>query len=318
MSLVDYVEINLSAGKGGDGVVRWRREKHIPKGGPAGGDGGRGGSVYISGVKNNAALQQYAGKSEMKAGNGEHGGSKSLYGEKGEDLVIVVPFGTQVTNIDTGESWDIVNDEKIKILQGGQGGLGNIHFKSSTNQAPQQQTNGKPGGSGRFSFELRLIADAGLIGLPSAGKSSLLNFLTGARSKTAEYHFTTLEPHLGNLYGYTLADIPGLINGASTGKGLGHKFLRHITRTKMLLHCISLESEDPESDYQIIRNELQNYSPELGDKPEQIIFTKADMVDEEKINKMKSKFPDAWVVSVLDNKLLKSLQDKLIAKLERL
>lgn len=315
MSLTDYVEIHLSAGDGGDGVVRWRREKYIPKGGPAGGDGGRGGSVYAVGVKDNTLLQRYVGKKHMRADSGHSGGAKSLYGEKGDDLVLEVPIGTIIKNQSTDETYDIDSTEKVLLLRGGRGGLGNIHFKSSTNQAPREQTDGESGESALFSLELRLIADAGLIGLPSAGKSTLLNFLTGSRSRVAEYHFTTLEPHLGKLEEFVLADIPGLISGASEGKGLGHKFLRHISRTELLLHCISLDSVDIQVDYDTIRGELLNYDSTLADKTEQVILTKSDVVSEVVVSNALELFPDAWVVSVLDDKSLKQLRDRLVQKL---
>jgi len=316
MSLTDKVNIELRAGNGGNGVVRWRREKFIPRGGPAGGDGGRGGSVYLQGVKDNTKLELYTGKNVIKAPSGEAGGSKSLYGQNGDDIYLEVPVGTLVKNLDTLEEVDIINSEPVLLLRGGRGGLGNIHFKSSTNQTPKQQTDGKPGEAGNFIFELRLIADAGLIGLPSAGKSSLLNFLTNSKSRVAAYHFTTLEPHLGKFFDYILADIPGLIEGASQGKGLGHKFLQHIRRTQILLHCISLESDDLMSDYETIRNELVNFDPELGKKTEQVILTKQDLVDDEVIEKAKKIFPNAWVVSVLDDGSVKNISDKLSNLLE--
>jgi len=312
MALKDFVKITLSAGDGGDGVIRWRREKFIPRGGPSGGDGGRGGSVYLQGVQDNTKLDYYIGKNSIKAPNGQPGGSKSLYGENGEDLILPVPIGTLVTNLTSGETYDILNSELVKILHGGRGGLGNIHFKSATNQSPYEQTDGQLGSIGDFTLELRLIADAGLIGLPNAGKSSLLNFLTNSKTKIGSYQFTTLEPHLGTLpSGHVLADIPGLIEGAAEGKGLGHKFLQHISRTKILLHCLSLESETLKQDYQAIRHELESYSTDLSDKDEQIVLTKTDMVDDEVIKRAKSMFPDAWAVSVLEDDSLKHFQDKL-------
>jgi GTPase len=312
MSFVDFINISLAAGKGGDGVVRWRREKNIPRGGPAGGDGGNGGDVYVEGVKDNSKLEYYVGKKALSAEKGQDGGSKSLYGENGKDLVLTVPLGTVITNLENSRQYDITNSDKILLLKGGRGGLGNIHFKSAINQVPQEQSDGQEGEQSQFTFELRLIADAGLIGLPSAGKSTLLNFLTNAKSKTAEYHFTTLEPHLGTLYEFVLADIPGLIKGAATGKGLGHKFLRHISRTKVLLHCIDVGSEDVMRDYQTIRTELADYNPDLLDKLTQIILTKCDTVSPEVVSNAIKKFPQAWTVSVLDNDSVKELSDNVV------
>lgn len=318
MALTDFIRIKLTAGKGGDGVIRWRQEKFIPRGGPAGGDGGRGGSIYVSGIKDNTALQFFAGKTEIKSESGLAGGSKGLYGENGDDLTIQVPIGTFIKNLDTGEEFDIDNSEPRLLLKGGRGGLGNIHFKSATNQTPYEQTDGKPGESFNFTFELRLIADAGLIGLPNAGKSSLLNFLTNSKSKIGSYEFTTLEPHLGTLVGgYVLADIPGLIEGASEGKGLGYKFLQHITRTKILLHCLALDDENYAQNYKLIRRELENYSTDLAEKPEQIVLTKSDTVDQEVIDSALKTFPNALVVSVLDDDQLKSLQDTIIRLLRK-
>ncbi len=317
MAFIDELELHIKAGKGGDGVIRFRREKFRPKGGPAGGNGGKGGDVYVEAVRDSALLSKYKFKKDFAAENGTHGGSNSLYGKNGEDLVIAMPIGVVVTRNSNGERFELLEEgEKVLILKGGNGGLGNEHFKSSTNRTPKEHTKGKQGEESKFKFELRLIADAGFVGFPNAGKSSLLNALTNANSKVASYSFTTVSPHLGDLYGYILADIPGLIEGASEGKGLGHQFLRHISRTKLLLHCISLESEDVALAYETIRKELDNYSKRLDDKQEVIILTKTDTTTPEEVNKakeaLKSYGREVFSVSVYDDESIKTLSDSLI------
>ena len=317
MAFIDDLKIELIAGTGGNGVVRWRREKYIPHGGPAGGNGGRGGDVIIKGIRNNTYLNKYQGIKSLQANHGAPGGSKSLEGKDGANLEICVPIGTMVTNLDTNQKFEILSeDEAIVVLRGGKGGVGNEALKTAVNQAPKNATLGKIGQRANFRFNLELIADVGLIGLPNAGKSTLINFITESKSKVADYPFTTLEPHLGIFNSYTIADIPGIIEGASEGKGLGIKFLQHITRTSLLLHCISLESswEELMNNYQIIRKELESYSPLLINKPEQIIFTKSDLVDEVIINKVINKFPHAWVISVLSP----DFQTKFSKKLSKL
>ena len=241
---VDELEIYAKAGNGGNGVVRWRQEKYHPKGGPAGGDGGFGGDVYVRGVKDLNRLSKYTGNKKFIAANGSNGTNSSQHGANGGDMIIDIPVGSRVTDIERQRVFEILKEgELVKVLKGGRGGLGNEYFKSSTNTTPLESTNGTSGEEGNFLIEVALVVDVGLIGFPNAGKSTLLNSLTNAKSKIGAYPFTTLEPHLGDLYGYTIADIPGLIAGASAGKGLGHKFLRHVARTKMLLHLISLDEE---------------------------------------------------------------------------
>jgi len=312
MAFVDEIKIHLKAGKGGDGVVRWLHLKGKEYSGPAGGNGGKGGEVYIKAVRNSSILEKYIQKTEMHAGEGEEGGKKSRTGADGVDLIIELPLGSYVRNLETDVDYELLEEgQTIKILHGGKGGLGNEMFKGPINRAPEQQTDGKPGEEGDFYIELRLIADYGLIGLPNAGKSTLLNTLTNSRSKVGNYNFTTLEPHLGDMYGVVIADIPGLIEGASEGKGLGHKFLRHITRTRTLLHCISSESEDILKDYETIRTELKAFSPDLVHKEEIILITKTDMstetVDAQKL------FPNKEVlfVSVLDDEAVARLKKRL-------
>jgi GTP-binding protein len=315
MSFVDEIKINLKSGKGGDGVVRWLHLKGKEYSGPAGGNGGRGGDVYIKSVRNSAILEKYVQKVEMHAGNGEDGGNRSRTGADGVDLIMEIPLGSYVKNLETGIEYELLEEgETIKILHGGNGGLGNEMFKGPVNRTPEQQTNGKPGEEADFYIELRLIADYGLIGLPNAGKSTLLNTLTNSKSKVGNYNFTTLEPHLGDMYGIVIADIPGVIEGASEGRGLGHKFLRHITRTGALLHCISSESDDILRDYTTIRTELKAFNPDLIKKEEIILITKVDMQEDPTFtDKIKKLFPEQEIlfISVLDDEAIAQLKKRL-------
>lgn len=317
MAFIDEVKIHAKAGHGGAGVVRWRREKSKDKMGPSGGNGGRGGNVFIEGIRDIGALAQYRNIKGVYAEDGGAGMKSSMHGKEGKDAIIKLPVGSFVKNIQSGETFDVVKEsEKIKILKGGAGGLGNEYFKASTNVRPMQSTPGYDGEEADFEIELRLIVDAGFVGFPNAGKSSLLNVLTNARAKVASYQFTTLEPNLGALYGFILADIPGLIHGASKGKGLGHKFLRHIRRTKMILHCISLENENIKEAYKTIRAELSAYDKELAEKKEIIILTKTDLVNEKtlakKIKEAKKLNFDVFYVSIVDDKRIKNLKDELV------
>ncbi len=317
MAFIDELKIHISAGLGGDGVVRWLHEKGIDRAGPAGGNGGKGGDVYLHAIRDIAVLARYQNKKDFTAEKGEAGMKKSMHGRNGADLVIDVPIGSVVTNLETREKFNLViDDEKVKILNGGKGGLGNEYFKNAVNRSPENQTDGKAPEEADFIIEVELVADAGLIGLPNAGKSSLINVLTNSKSKIGSYQFTTLEPSLGDMHGYILADIPGLIEGASEGRGLGHKFLRHIKRTKTLLHCLSLENEDLVKAYKVIRNELKVYSEELANKKEVLILTKTDLVDEKTLEKAIKKVsklnPNILTVTVLDDKSTKKLKDSLI------
>ncbi len=317
MAFIDELKIHISAGRGGDGVVRWRHEKGIDRAGPAGGNGGKGGDVYLRAIRDISILARYKNTKEFVAEKGEAGMKKSMHGKNGADMIIDLPIGSVVTNTETREVFNLITDgETIKILNGGKGGLGNEYFKTAVHRTPEEQTDGKNPEQADFYIELELVADAGLIGLPNAGKSSLINVLTNSKSKIGAYQFTTLEPSLGDMHGYILADIPGLIEGASEGKGLGHKFLRHIKRTKTLLHCLSLENEDLVKAYKVIRNELKEYSEELTDKKEIVILTKTDLVDEKTLEKAIKKVSklnsNVLSVTVLDDKSIKSLRDSLI------
>ncbi len=305
MAFVDELVVYIKAGNGGNGAVRWRREKFAPKGGPAGGNGGNGGDVFLRGVKDTSILQKYKFKKEFIAEDGEGGKNNLEHGKNGEDLIIDLPVGSIIRNTSTKEEFFLEEEgQKIQILKGGGGGFGNDHFKSSTNQTPEKATKGKEGQADEFYIEMQLIADNGLIGLPNAGKSSLLNTLTNSQSKVGNFNFTTLSPHLGDFYGTIFADIPGLIEGASDGKGLGHKFLRHIKRTEKLFHCISVESENIKNDYEVIRNELEKYDHGLSEKEEVILITKMDLdVGKEKFEKAKEVFKDKTVlgISIIDD-----------------
>lgn len=301
--LIDEVQLKISAGKGGDGCVAFDHSKGGR--GPTGASGGKGGNVYMAATTNLTALNKFRFKKEFEAEDGENGKNRLLDGKTGEDLILEVPIGTVAHNLTTGKDFEVMNpDDKILLARGGKGGRGNWFFRSSTNTTPQEWEQGKQGQAFDIVLELRLIAQVGLIGFPSAGKSSLLNALTKADAKVAAYPFTTLEPNLGDFYGLIIADIPGLIEGASEGKGLGTRFLRHIKRTNILIHCISAESEDLERDYKIIREELIKYAPELADKKEYIFLTKTDLLKleekKEKLSRLKKINPDAYAVSIYD------------------
>lgn len=318
---IDELIIKAKAGNGGDGVIRWRREKFVSHGGPAGGNGGRGGDIYMRAVRDLSLLSKYTGSKEFTAESGNAGEKRSKYGKDGEDLYIDVPVGAKVTEHGRDRVYTFDTEGEVhKVLLGGRGGLGNEYFKSSTNRSPEEATKGKIGEEGIFTIELSLIVDAGFAGLPNAGKSTLLNALTNTAVRVGAYPFTTVEPHLGELYGFILADIPGLIEGASEGKGLGHKFLRHIQRTKMILHCVSLENENPLDAYETIRSELKKFDTELLKKDEWILLTKADLCTKEHIQSVVDSFinrghNNTHVVSAETNHGIKELSDTLVKHL---
>jgi GTP-binding protein len=282
--LIDDVTIKVIAGDGGRGKVAFNT--NMMSLGPVGGSGGDGGSVYLEGFSNLDLLNQLRFKKELKAGAGENGKSQFNDGVTGEDLVLKVPVGTVVHNLDTKTNEEITKvGQRILVAKGGHGGKGNFHFRGPHNTSPKQFQEGLPGQQYTLRLELKLIADVGFIGLPNVGKSSLLNELSNAKAKVANYQFTTLEPNLGVYYHLILADIPGLIEGASSGKGLGIKFLRHVERTKVLFHFISVESADPAGDYKTIRKELGEYNKELLDKPEFLFLSKSDMITPAELKK---------------------------------
>jgi len=317
MALIDSITLEATAGRGGSGVVRWIREKGRPRGGPCGGDGGRGGDVVIEGVRDVSALTLYRYTKKVFAEDGQGGGYNNKHGANGKTLTLKVPIGTVVHIPEFEKTVEIVKEgEQIKLLSGGYGGYGNAHFKSSTNQNPFEVTKGKEGEKGTLEINLKLIADAGLIGLPSAGKSSLLNALTHARAKVGAYPFTTLEPNLGDFYGRILADIPGLIEGASSGKGLGSRFLKHIERTGILIHLVSVEQDDPIESYKYIRKELELFGRGLSEKKEIIVLSKVDLVDTATIktltNRIKKEFSsEVLTVSIYNDEILKKFSDDL-------
>ncbi len=295
--LVDDVTISVRSGDGGNGRVDFNRTKMSL--GPTGGHGGKGGDVYLRGVSDIGALSKFKSKKSFFAENGRMGGIQTREGRSGEDLFLTVPVGTVVYFLDLGKTEEIDHvGKEICIVRGGRGGRGNFLFRSSTNTSPKESEAGEEGAEARLRLELKLIADVGLIGLPNAGKSSLLNALTNARSRVANYAFTTLEPNLGAYYELILADIPGLIEGASEGKGLGVKFLQHIERTGVLFHLISVENDDPAESYRVVREELKKYNPQLLEKQEYVFLSKSDLVLPEELELQKQQLTKIGVKSV--------------------
>ncbi len=300
---VDEATIHVRAGHGGAGAVAFRREKYIPKGGPDGGDGGAGGSVIFVADANKNTLMDFSGRHHWHAPNGQPGMGKRMEGPKGKDLVVNVPPGTLIYDLDHNLLLADLDapEKRVVIARGGKGGLGNWHFKTSVNQAPRYAQPGEPGQERNLKLELKLIADVGLVGMPNAGKSTLLRAISAARPRVGDYPFTTLEPQLGiveldNHRRLVVADIPGLIEGAGQGAGLGHAFLRHIERTRVIVHLLDLypaDGSDPADNYRIIRRELEAFSPTLAQKPEMIAANKIDLsVDQEALQKLRAALPD--------------------------
>ena len=297
MKFIDEVKIRVTAGKGGNGCVSFRREKYIPFGGPDGGDGGDGGSIYLRANDGLTTLADYRHMRQFKAKNGEQGMGKQRTGASAEDLILDVPVGTRVSDVETGELiGDLVRNEQLLLVaKGGFHGLGNTRFKSSTNRAPRQSTNGTTGEERELNLELNLLADVGLLGLPNAGKSTLISQVSSARPRIADYPFTTLNPQLGVVYiephrSFLMADIPGLIGGASEGAGLGIQFLRHLRRTRLLLHLVDIhpldESQDPVEHAQTVVHELEQFDESLAQKPRWLVLNKTDLFTKEKLDEV--------------------------------
>lgn len=323
-NFVDYVKIYVSSGKGGKGSTHLHREKFIEKGGPDGGDGGRGGHVYLKGNKGLWTLFHLKFAKHVRAGHGGDGGSDRSTGADGQDQYIDVPLGTVVRDKETNEIlFEITEHDEVKILaKGGKGGLGNWHFRTSTNQTPRYAQPGLPGKELDVILELKVLADVGLVGFPNAGKSTLLSVMTAAKPKIADYPFTTLKPNLGivayrDFQSFVMADIPGIIEGAAEGKGLGHYFLRHIERNSILLFMVPADSMDVKKDYEILLDELRRYNPEMLDKDRLLIVTKCDMLDEELKTELKAELTSQikdvpfMFISSVAHQGLQELKDKL-------
>jgi GTP-binding protein len=309
--IVDDIKITAIAGHGGRGLVTFSKTKRTL--GPTGGSGGRGGNVLIEGVADLGALRQFRFKKEFEARDGQHGKSRLNDGHDADDLILFVPVGTVCHNLTNRKDIEITKiGQREMIAKGGRGGKGNYLFRSAINTSPMEFQEGKPGESFEIHLELKMIADVGFIGLPNVGKSSLLNELTNCHSKVANYPFTTLEPNLGVYYDLILADIPGLIEGASVGKGLGIKFLRHIERTKTLFHFIPADSNDPIQDYKTVKAELEAYNILLLAKPEYIFISKSDMVTPDVISEIKKQFKkigkEAVAISIIEDKAIENVK----------
>lgn len=290
MKFIDEAKVFIKSGDGGDGCLSFRREKYIEFGGPDGGNGGRGGNIYVQGVKGLNTLVDFRFQKHFRAKKGVHGAGRKRNGAAGKDIVLKLPLGTQIYEDDELIE-DIVSIKKILLFEGGKGGLGNTNFKSSTNRAPRKITLGEKGYEADVVFKLKLIADTGLIGLPNAGKSSFMKKLTAAKTKVGDYPFTTIVPKLGVMRKgdseKIIADIPGLIEGAHTGTGLGFQFLRHIERCTSIIHILDVAEENVVSNYKTIRNELKSYNVDLKNKPEIVVLNKSDLLENEDIKKVK-------------------------------
>ncbi len=314
--LVDNVTLYVKAGNGGNGSASFLRNGQTAKGGPNGGNGGNGGDIYFLGSHNTNDLAQFRFQKKIVAEDGVSGKPKNLFGKNAPDKIVYVPLGTRVTDTNTNNSFEITNTKTpILVAKGGKGGRGNNEFKSATNQTPLYAEKGTIGEEKTLLLELRLIADVGLIGLPNAGKSSLLAVLTHATPKIGDYPFTTLEPNIGMLNNHAIADIPGLIEGASGGKGLGITFLKHIEKTRILVHCIEPTDDDIKKTYETVRNECKTYNVSLLDKPEIIVLTKADTVSETTLKKNLKMFKKMGKTvlqcSIYDEKSIETLKEKI-------
>ncbi|MBR2385903.1 GTPase ObgE [bacterium] len=329
VQFIDSAKIRVESGRGGDGTVAWRREKYVDKGGPAGGDGGRGGDVFFEGDEGLSTLLDFKYQSVFKAQNGEPGRSKNQYGKVGKDLIIKVPVGVIVKDIKTDKIIADINShgQKVLIAKGGRGGRGNTHFATAQKRAPQFCEPGEPPVIRELSLELKLIADVGLLGMPNAGKSTFISSVSSARPKIADYPFTTLVPNLGVVKkptgdAFVLADIPGLIEGASEGVGLGYEFLKHVQRCKFLLHIIDLTEENPFENYKKINNELKKYDEDLASRYQIIVLNKADAVLKELIDEVKAQFKDEnkeiFVISAVSKMGVKELLDFVCQKEEEI
>lgn len=334
MKFIDEAAIEVYAGKGGDGVASFRREKFIPKGGPDGGDGGRGGSVYAVADRNINTLIDYRYARIFRAKKGQNGRGSDCYGKGADDIFLRMPVGTVISDRATGDLIvDMASDQqKVLLAKGGSGGLGNLHFKSSTNRAPRQFTHGEPGQEFELKLELKVLADVGLLGLPNAGKSTLIHAVSAARPKVADYPFTTLKPNLGMVRvdqnrSFVMADIPGLIEGAAEGAGLGHRFLKHLTRTRLILHMVDMmpldENIDPVQDAKALVAELSKYDETLYQKPRWLVLNKADMLPGDRREKICSDFihqlgwkEKSFIISALTGEGCKTLTYAIMEHLE--
>ncbi len=335
MKYIDEAVIQVIAGKGGDGAASFRREKFIPKGGPSGGDGGHGGSIYAIADRNINTLVDYRFARMHRAKKGENGRGSDCYGKGAEDIVLRMPVGTVISNAATGE---VITDlkhheQKVLLAKGGAGGLGNLHFKSSTNRAPRQFTFGEPGQEFDLKLELKVLADVGLLGMPNAGKSTLIRAVSAARPKVADYPFTTMHPNLGMVRvdqnrSFVMADVPGLIEGAAEGAGLGHRFLKHLTRTRLLLHLVDIapldESIDPVREAKAIVKELMKYDESLYEKPRWLVLNKADLLPENEREQICKKFirslgwkGKSFIVSALSGEGCKALTYAIMEHVEQ-
>lgn len=327
MQFIDKAKIKISSGKGGNGVVAWRREKFVDKGGPAGGDGGKGGSVYLVADEGLSTLLDFTYRSIFKADNGENGFKKSMHGKSAKDLYIKVPAGTIVKDLKTGNIIaDLTEHEQtVMVAKGGRGGRGNIHFCTPQNRAPQYCEPGEPGIDRELQLELKLIADVGLLGLPNAGKSTFISRVSAAKPKIADYPFTTIVPNLGVVKkhsggGYVIADIPGLIEGASEGIGLGHDFLRHVERCRFLVHILDGTEDNPMHNYKIINSELAKYSDRLAKLYQIVVINKTDAIQPERLEELKQEFKtakiDVFCISAVTGENLEDLKNEIETKVE--